>query len=80
MNTGSQFCGCEIKLIFMHIFRADEVGVFDQAPVMLGVSQVFVANATKGLRIVHFGDLGLMGNQIIMEIVGRTMVQAAGVC
>ena len=43
------------------------------------VGKVLPAGALKGEGIVHPGDLLLMGHQIVMELPGRAMVQAAGI-
>ena len=63
----------------MDILRADKIGILDQTLVVGRILQILMADAPKLVGVVHLCDLAFVSHQIIVEIVGRAMVQAAGV-
>jgi len=74
-----KLCRYEIGLVFIHILRADEVGDGINILLLFRVFQIFPAKTTELVGIVHLGDFCFVGNQIVVEIPGGTVVQAAAV-
>ena len=79
MYPSGKLCRYEIGLVFIHILRANEVSDGINILLLFRVFQIFPAKTTELVGIVHLGDFCFVGNQIVVEIPGGTVVQAAAV-
>ena len=79
-GSGRQFDPIRKILVVVQILRTDPIGKPQDRCAVLRARQILPADTVKFERIVHFCDFLLMGNQIVMELPRRAIVETAAVC
>ena len=74
-----QFHRIKIRLVQRNIFRTDEIGVAEILLLPAAVPEIIVTDAAEFLCVVHCADFLFMRDEIVMKIVGGTVIQASAV-
>ena len=80
VDTGCELQSVKISFIKVDIFRTNEIAYSQKIPAFFRLFQPAPADSGEFIRIVHFPYFIFVRDQIVVEIVGGAVVQAAAVC